>query len=178
VLLREDLQERLRVAYAQRVVDDVDPGEAVMLACDLLVEGADNDATVQLAIQSPRSLAAHQAAHLLERMLQQTGVAAPEPAVAARTVALDLCRRLVDGRLAPEPAAHRLLGAVAQTDCADGVARLLPMLDRLEYDLGGTADDAFRSSLLELARDLAARLTESPPPPPATHGALPRRRRS
>jgi len=175
VVFREDVQERLRLAYAQVVVNDVDPTESVTLACDLLVEGSDDEATVQLAIQSPGRLAAADAALLLARIVQRAGVEPPDPAGAARAVALDICRRIADGHLEPEAAAHRLLGAIAQSGHPSGVARLLPMLDRLEYDLGGRGDDAWLAGLLDLTRDVGAELAK-PSWVLTAGGSLPRRR--
>ncbi|MBE1484579.1 hypothetical protein [Plantactinospora soyae] len=159
-----DLHRRAELAYAQLVVDDVDPAEAVMLACDLLAADLDGEATVALAIASTRSLAPYAAERMLRDMLDEVGIPEPEPGRAAQVATACVCARIIDGTLSVAEGGHRLLGTLAQLADADpdadseAVGRLLRLLDRLEYDLGGVADPAFREDLHRLASDIAADL--------------------
>jgi hypothetical protein len=134
------------------MVDLVEPADAVLLAGDLLAAGVDGDAVVALAMESTRTLAPHLAAMLAE-------LAVPEPAmaVAARLVSVDTCGRLAAGTFAVEAGAHRLLGSLAQEPDQPAVDRLMPLLDRLEYDQRGHADAELREEILRFAREVRAR---------------------
>ncbi|MFC6022464.1 hypothetical protein ACFP2T_40700 [Plantactinospora solaniradicis] len=160
--LRSDLRRRAELAYAHLVVDDVEPAEAVMLACDLLAADVDGESTVRLAIASTRSLPPYAAERMLRDMLVELGIPEPDPGHAARLASASICAQIMDGTLRVERGGHRLLGTLAQLGEAhadagnEAVGRLLRLLDRLEYDLAGEADAAFSADLRRLASDLAA----------------------
>jgi hypothetical protein len=137
----EELRRRLLLASAQLVIGEIQADEVVMLACDLVAEGTSGEATLELAIQSPAQLGRNHAGALLRQMLAEWEIDAPAQQQSAELVAFDLCRRLLDGTLAPETAGHRLLGALTQSVNPARADRLLRLLDRLEYDLGGRADE-------------------------------------
>ncbi len=139
------------------LVDDVEPADAVLLACDLLAAGVDDAAVVALAIESTRSLPEHQADRLLRDMLTTLGVPEPGQATAARLATVGTCERLAAGTLAVERGAHRLLGTLTQEPDDAAVTRLLTLLDRLECDLRGQADPALRAEILHFAREVRAR---------------------
>lgn len=179
--LGSDLHRRAELAYAHLVVDDVEPAEAVMLACDLLVAGVDGEWTVRLAIASAHSLPPYAAERMLRDMLVELGIPEPDPARAARLASAGICAQIMDGTLRAERGGHRLLGTLAQLSEAEAeagagagvgagtdvdayneaVAHLLRLLDRLEYDLAGEADEAFAEDLRRLASDVAARIEPS-----------------
>ncbi|GAA4607619.1 hypothetical protein BJY16_006425 [Actinoplanes octamycinicus] len=147
-----DLQRRLRLASAQLVIERVEPREAVLLACDLLAAGASGGATLELAIQSSSRLHQNDADELLRAMLADWQIASTDLERSAEIVAHDLCRRLLARSLRPEECGHRLLGALAQTGDRAVTDRLLALLDRLEFELGGRADDDLERELRALAR--------------------------
>jgi hypothetical protein len=151
-----DLRRRLSLASAQLVIDEIDPHDMVMLACDLIAAGASGEATLELAIQSPKGLLVTDAEDLLRDMLAEWDMDVPDPIESANMVALDLCDRLLAGTIPLEVAAHRLLGALAQGDDHARTAQLLRLLERLEDELAGRADDALRSDLEALARDIGS----------------------
>lgn len=165
--LRSDLHRRAELAYAHLVVDDVEPAEAVMLACDLLAADVDGESTVRLAIQSSGSLPPYAAERMLRDMLAELGIPEPDPGRAARLASASICAQIMNGTLRAERGGHRLLGTLAQLSEAEAdahneaVGRLLRLLDRLEYDLAGEADAAFNEDLRRLASDLAARAEQS-----------------
>ncbi|MBF9130796.1 hypothetical protein I0C86_17785 [Plantactinospora sp. S1510] len=191
--LRSDLHRRTELAYAHLVVDDVEPTEAVMLACDLLAADVDGESTVRLAIASAVSLPPYAAERMLRDMLVELGIPEPDPGRAARLASASICAQIMNGTLRAERGGHRLLGTLAQLAEAEAeagagagtgaeagagtgakadaeagadayneaVARLLRLLDRLEYDLAGEADAAFDEDLRRLASDLAARIERS-----------------
>lgn len=130
-----------------------------MLACDLLVEGVDGDAVTALAVQSPRALPVHEAERLLDDLVRELAVPQPTALQAGDLVAADVCARMLDGSLRLEDGAHQLLGAVAHEGAfgAAVVDPLLALLDRLEYDLHGSADPEMRRALLNFAQALAER---------------------
>jgi hypothetical protein len=152
----EDLRQRLLVAAARLCIgEEVEPREMVMLACDLIVEDPSGEATLELAIQSPAQLTPDHTEVLLRELLAEWGIDARAPSQSAEIVALDMSRRLLDGTLKPRTGGHLLLGVLAQgVNRQQQVDQLLRMLDRLEDDLGGRADDAFRAGLEALAGDI------------------------
>jgi hypothetical protein len=149
----EELRRRLLLASAQLVIEEIRPDDVVMLACDLLVEDASGEATLELAIQSPTSLERGHAETLLRQVLAEWDIDTPPEQQCAELVALDLCRRLLDGALAPKNAGDRLLGALAQSAAPARADRLLRLLDRL-HELGGRADRVPSAGLEEFARDI------------------------
>lgn len=152
--LPDDLRWRLRVAAADLLIGPADPRDAVMLACDLLVAGASGDATVKLAIQRIADLSYGEVEWLLMEMLREWGIEEPDDVTAGRILSLDLSRRYLAGELPPESTGHRLLGGLDAADDRNRSRRLLALLDRLEDDLGGHADDEFRAGLAALAREV------------------------
>jgi hypothetical protein len=130
------------------------PREAVMLACDLLVDDAAGDATLDLAMRSPKELTEDEAAVLLRRMLAEWRIDAPGRHRSAEIVAVDVSQRLLNGTLTPEIGGHRLLGALCYGVDSARTDRVIRLLDRLDGDLMGRADDALRADLEALARDV------------------------
>lgn len=155
--LNEDLRRALLTMAAQLEIEQVDPRDAVLLACDLLAAGASGAATVELAIQPPATLHPNHAEDLLRPMLREWDVDAPDQPRSAEIVAVDLGRRFLAGAVAAESAGHRLLGALAQAGDRVLADRLVRLLDRLEDDLQGRADEPFRADLAALARDVVQR---------------------
>ncbi|SBT37860.1 hypothetical protein [Micromonospora auratinigra] len=153
----DELARRLRLARAYLVVEQVEPAYAVLLACDLLAAGVDGDAVVALAIESTRTLIQPHADRLLDAVLTELAVPEMDRPTAARLVTADVCDRLAAGALSVEDAAHQLLGSLAQEPDRAAVDRLLPLLDRLEYDLRGHADAQLRAELLRFAEQVRAR---------------------
>lgn len=151
---KDDLRRRLLLASAQLYIEEIEPREAVMLACDLLAGGAFGEATFELAMQSPARHTQNHTKMLLGEILAEWKADTPGQLESAEIVALDLCHRLLAGTLEPEHAGHRLLGALAQGADRVRTDRLLRLLDRLEYNLAGRADGALRAELEALARDI------------------------
>ncbi|MBL7253845.1 hypothetical protein [Paractinoplanes lichenicola] len=156
----DNLCRRLLMLAARLEVEQIDPYDVVMLACDFLAEGLSGEATVELAVQSPACLPVQHAEVLLRGMLDEWRVVAPSPPESAALVAVDLSRRILDGTIPAETGGHRLLGALARTDDEASTDRLLRLLDRLEDDLRGRADDEFRAGLEVLAHEIAASAVE------------------
>jgi hypothetical protein len=151
-----DRRRRLLVAAARlRLGEEVEPREMVMLACDLVVEDASGEATLELAIQSPAQLTRDETDGLLRQMLTEWDIDTLSPSQSAEIVALDTSRGLLDGTLEPKAGANLLLGVLARgVNREQQTAQLLRMLDRLWRDLGGRVDDVFRADVEALARDL------------------------
>lgn len=141
------LRRRLLLLAAQLEAGQVEPRDAVMLACDLLAEGASGPATVELAIQSPSSPLPER---LVQALLAEWRVETPDAGI----LVLDVCERFLAGAVPPRQAGHRLLGVLALTGDQPRTERLLPMLDRLEYTRHGRADDTYRRDLEALAHEL------------------------
>ena len=137
-------------------MDRVDPGPAVMFACDLLVAGIDSEAVVALAVESPTGLSVAAAEKLLAALLRETGVPEPTTAEAVALVAADVCVRMLDRTLPVEAGGQRLL-VVGHEDSGLFEVRdaVLSLLDRLEEE---PADSGLRADLLAVARELHARL--------------------
>ena len=88
-------------------------------------------------------------------MLAEWGIDAPGRERSAEIVALEVCQRLLDGTFTPEVAGRRLLGALCYGADRVRTDRLFRLLDRLEDELSGRANDAIRADLEALARDIS-----------------------
>ena len=154
-MLTDELVRRLRTEWAKtRVLSEgLDPGHAVMLACDLLVAGSDDDTVAALAAESARTLSVHDAERRLLAVADVLGVAEPSDAESVVLVAADTCRRILSGSLQAERGAHRLLVVGHDgSDLDEFTPVVLDLVGHLEENLRGTADEPFRADLDAMAR--------------------------
>ncbi|GAA1810298.1 hypothetical protein GCM10009682_34940 [Luedemannella flava] len=160
----EGLLRRLRVELARALLDDADPHNAVMLACDLLVAGVDGDAVVALAAESARALTPHDAGRRLAAVAAELGLCEPDLPTAVELVAADTCERILDRTIPAEVGAHRLyVVGHAGSPLNDLLPAVSAMAGRLEDELGGRADHDLRTGLAALARTVLNRLAAACP---------------
>lgn len=156
-MLNAELRCRVRTEWAKAEVlsGGLDPDRAVMLACDLLVAGIEDEAVVALAAESARTLSVHDAERRFTDMAEALGVVRPSTAEAVVLVLADTCHRILDGSLPIREGTHRLLVTGHDgSPLSDRVPAVLDLLDRLEEDLSGGADVTVRTAIEALARDL------------------------
>jgi hypothetical protein len=160
-VLTGELQHRLRVEWAKAKLlsGGLDPAPAVMLACDLLVAGVDDEPVVALAAESARTLSAHDAERRLTAVVEALGVAEPSTPEGVALIAADTCQGILSGSLPVEDAAHRLYVVGHDGSTLDEFTpAVTELVGHLENDLLGTADELFTAKLNALAR----RILESP----------------
>jgi hypothetical protein len=160
----DKLLRRLRAEQARALLDDADPHDAVMLACDLLVAGVNGDAVVALAAESARTLSAHDASRRLAAVTVELGLPEPDLPTAVALIAADTCERILDRNIPAEVGTHRLYVVGHEGSPLDDLLPAVTALaERLEVDLGGRADDDLRTRLAALARTILNRLAAGNP---------------
>ncbi|MFE9691728.1 HAD family hydrolase [Micromonospora sp. NPDC005806] len=82
---------------------------------------------------------------------------APTDCLVFEDTALGVQAATAAGMAAVRVPQHRILGSLAQEPDHAAVERLLPLLDRLEYDQRGHADPELREEILHFAREVRAR---------------------
>jgi hypothetical protein len=150
--LPDELRERVQRINADLIQDALRPGDAVWLACDLLVAGIESPAVVELAGEPPTRLERSDAVLLVRRLLAEIGVEPVDPGQEPWVVARGIARQMIAGDLLPEVGASELWSL--WWSC-DNVAELGLMLQPLE-DWEATPamfrdDEAIRAWILELA---------------------------
>ncbi|MEU7654061.1 hypothetical protein AB0C42_14805 [Micromonospora taraxaci] len=160
----DELRHRLRTEQARALLDDADPHQAVMLACDLLMAGVNGDAVVALAAESARTLPAYDANRRLAAVIDELGLPELDLPTAVALIAADTCERILDYSIPAEVGTHRLYVVGYEGSPLD---HLLPevtaLAAHLEDDLGGRADDDLRTRLGALARTILDRLKAENP---------------
>ncbi|MFD4208731.1 hypothetical protein ACFWRG_22395 [Micromonospora tulbaghiae] len=157
--MNDDLLRRLRTEQARALLDDADPYEAVMLACDLLVAGVGSEAVTALAAEPARTLATHEANRRLAAVVAELGLPEPDLPTAVALIAADACERILDGSLPAEAGTHGLYVVGYQGSPLDDLLPAVTALAAyLEDDLGGRADDELRTRLAALARIILDRV--------------------
>ncbi|MGA4726918.1 hypothetical protein ACWEOS_13650 [Micromonospora taraxaci] len=160
----DELHHRLRTEQARALLDDADPHQAVMLACDLLVAGVDSDAVVALAAESARTLPAYEANVRLAAVIGELGLPELDLPTAVTLIALDTCERILDRSISAEVGTHRLYVVGDEGSPLDDLLPAVAALAaHLEDDLGGRADDDLRARLAALARTIVDRLRAQHP---------------
>jgi hypothetical protein len=149
----DGLRERLRRLNADLLLDLLRPGEAVWLACDLLVAGVETSALVELAGESPTGLTLADAVPLVRRMLAELGIEPIDRSRAPWIVARDVARQMIAGDLPPEEGARSLWGLWWSCDNADEIGLMLEPLEAWDETLPARRnDEAIRAEMRKLAR--------------------------
>jgi hypothetical protein len=166
--LPEGLRERVARLNADLLLDLVEADEAVWLACDLLVAGAETPTLMELAGESPTQLLHADAVPLVRQMLAELGVAPVEASRALWVVVRDIGRRMIAGTLSPEDGARSLWDLwLSFDDAADEIGFLLEPLEAWDQTPPALRDDeAIRAWMRELAHEVVlvadARLAAAP----------------
>src|SRR5882757_8413839 len=148
-----ELRERLRRLNADLILDLVRPGDAVWLACDLLVADGETPAMLELAGESPTRLTLADAVPLVRQMLAELGVAPIDSSQAPWVVARDVALQTTAGDLPPEDGARALWGLWWSCDNADEIGLMLAPLEAWDETLPAHRDDdAIRAEMRELAQ--------------------------
>ncbi|MFD6262464.1 hypothetical protein ACFWFK_15140 [Micromonospora chalcea] len=157
--MNDDLLRRLRTEQARALLDDADPYDAVMLACDLLVAGVGSEAVTALAAEPARTLVTHEANRRLAAVVAELGLREPDLPTAVVLIAADTCERILDGSLPVEAGTHGLYVVGYEGSPLDGLLPAVTTLAaHLEDDLDGRADDELRIRLAALARIILDRI--------------------
>lgn len=108
--LPDELRERVVLLDAELQPDRLHPGDAVWLACDLLIAGVETPALPELAGESPARLTLADGGPLIRQVLAGLGVERIDVVRAPWVVACDIARRMIAGGLPPEDGARSLWG--------------------------------------------------------------------
>jgi hypothetical protein len=163
-----ELRERLCRLNADVILDLLQPGEAVWLACDLLVAGFETPALIELAGESPTSLTRADGEPLVRQMLTELGIEPVNTTQANWLVARDIARQMIAGTLPAEVGARMLWWDLWWScDNADEIGRMLEPLEAWDETLPQQRDDqAIRAEMRQLAHDVVraadARIPEYP----------------
>jgi hypothetical protein len=151
--LPDELRDRVSRLNADLLLDLVRPGEAVWLACDLLVAGVESPSTAELAGESATRLLLSDAVPLVRQLLADLGVVPIDAARAPWVVARDIARQMIAGTLLPEAGARSLWGLWWSCDNAPEIGLMLQPLEAWDETLAGNRDDeAIRAEMRELAQ--------------------------
>lgn len=151
--LPDELRERLRRLNADLLVDLLRPDEAVWLACDLLVAGAETPTLLELAGESPTRLTLAEALPLVRQTLVELGVDPIDTSQAPWVIARDVAHQMIAGALPPEDGARSLWGLWWSCDNAEEIGLMLQPLEAWDETLPAHRnDEAIRAEMRELAQ--------------------------
>jgi hypothetical protein len=150
--LPDELRERVLRLNADVVRDDLRPGDAVWLACDLLVAGIDSSAIVDLAGEPPTRLELSEALPMVHRMLADLGIEPVDTSQAPWIVARGVARQLITGDLPAVTGASELWSLWESCDHPEELGRMLqPLEDWETTPVMFRDDEAIRARILQLA---------------------------
>jgi hypothetical protein len=148
-----ELRERLTRLNAELLLDLLRPGEAVWLACDLLVAGVETPTLLELAGESPTRLTLAETVPLVRKMLAELGVEPIDTSQAPWVVARNVARQMIAGDLPPEDGARSLWDLWWTCDNAEEIGLMLQPLEAWDETLPAQRnDEAIRAEMTELAR--------------------------
>jgi hypothetical protein len=151
--LPDELRDRVLRLNADLLTDLVRPGEAVWLACDLLVAGVETPTLAELAGESPTRLTLSDAVPLVRQTLAELGVVPIDASQAPWVVARDIARQMIAGNLLPEDGTRSLWGLWWSCDTVKEIGLMLQPLEAWEETLPADHDDdAIRAEMRALAQ--------------------------
>jgi hypothetical protein len=151
-VLVDELCERLLRMNADLLLELLDPGEAVWLACELIVAGVETPALLELAGKSPTRLTLAEAVPQVRQILAELGVEHIDRSQAPWVIARDVARQMIAGSLVPEHGARSLWGLRSSCDNAEEIGLMLQPLEAWDETLPTFRDDeAIRAEMRELA---------------------------